>query len=399
MVWIRAVIGGGGMGLLTAPVVFFLLPWKRVFLCVDSSNFLFFLLRLVILASVWVWGKSYLFLVVLLRSSVCFLLGDIFSFFIVFEVIVFPMAIYISVGKTGERTSAILFFILYTLCTSIPFFVGLVWSFSSGFVGNFSLWGEHSLRWLFVVMVFMFIVKFPVFVMHGWLPRAHVEAPTLGSVLLARILLKLGSYGLLRLLLVCFYNFVQLTFSFRLLGALIAGAVCFLQRDCKAFIAISSVSHIRALWAGMVGSRELVTDSAVLVSVSHGFVAGSLFFLIGHLYERRASRSILILREGWSLSTLLIIVWVGVCFINAGLPPTYRFFGEVSVFQIVCSGVVGIRLVLALSGMVGGVFSFSLFDWTSFQKENKQGSLFSEIWLLCVIVRLRVWNIVLIFWS
>ena len=78
------------------------------------------------MASVWVWGKSYLFLVVLLRSSVCFLLGDIFSFFIVFEVIVFPMAIYISVGKTGERTSAILFFILYTLCTSIPFFVGLV---------------------------------------------------------------------------------------------------------------------------------------------------------------------------------------------------------------------------------------------------------------------------------
>jgi NADH:ubiquinone oxidoreductase subunit 4 (subunit M) len=80
----------------------------------------------VILASVWVWGKSYLFLVVLLRSSVCFLLGDVLSFFIVFEVIVFPMAIYISVGKTGERTSAILFFILYTLCTSIPFFVGLV---------------------------------------------------------------------------------------------------------------------------------------------------------------------------------------------------------------------------------------------------------------------------------
>lgn len=72
------------------------------------------------------WGKSLLFLVVLLSSSVCFLVGDILSFFIVFEVIVFPMAMYISVGKTGERTSAILFFVLYTLCTSIPFFVGLL---------------------------------------------------------------------------------------------------------------------------------------------------------------------------------------------------------------------------------------------------------------------------------
>lgn len=340
-----------------------------------------------------------MFLVVLLSSRVCFLCGDILVFFVVFEVIVFPIAIYISVGKTGERTSAILFFILYTLCTSIPFFVGLLWSFSLGCVGSFSLWREHSLRWLFVVMVFIFIVKFPVFLIHGWLPRAHVEAPTLGSVLLARILLKLGSYGLLRLLVFCFCKFAQFTFVFSIFGAFIAGIVCFLQRDCKAFIAISSVSHIRALWAGIVGSRRLVTDPAVFVSVSHGFVAGCLFFFVGHLYERRRSRSILILREGWSLSTLLIAMWLVVCFINAGLPPTYRFFGEVAIFQIICSGVIGLVLVFVMSGILRGIFSFSLFDWTSFQKENKQGSLFSEIWLLCVLFRLRVWNITLIFWS
>lgn len=224
------------------------------------------------------------------------------------------------------------------------------------------MWREHSLRWLFAVIIFMFMVKFPVFVVHGWLPRAHVEAPTLGSVLLARILLKLGSYGLLRLLVFCFRKFGQLTFVFGLFGALIAGAVCFLQSDCKAFIAMSRVSHMRALWAGMVSSRRLMTDPAVFVSVSHGFVAGCLFFVIGHLYERRASRSILVLREGWSLSTLLMVVWVVVCFINAGLPPTFRFFGEVSVFQIVCSGVVGIRLVLVVGGILRGVFSFRLFD-------------------------------------
>ena len=399
MVWVSIVTGSGGLGLLAAPLVVFFLPWKRVFFLVDSSNFLFFLLRMMITARIWVWGKSFLFLVVLLRSSVCFLMGDILSFFVVFEVIVFPIAIYIVIGKTGERTSAILFFILYTLCTSIPFFVGLLWSFSSGVIGRFTLWVDYSVRWLFVVMIFMFIVKFPVFIIHGWLPRAHVEAPTLGSVLLASILLKLGSYGLLRLLVFCFIKFAQFTFAFSIFGAFIAGVVCFLQRDCKAFIAMSRVSHMRALWGGMVGSRGLITDPAVFVSVSHGFVAGCLFFCIGHLYESRASRSILVLREGWSLSTLLIRVWVLVCFMNAGLPPTLSFFGEVSVFQMVCSGVVVMRLVLVLSGIFGGIFSFRLFDWTSFQKENKQGALFTEMWLLCVIFRLSIWNITLIFWS
>lgn len=387
------------MGLLSTPVVLFFFPWKRIFLSVDSSNFLFFFLRLTISARIWLWGKDFLFLAVLLSSRVCFLLRDVLSFFILFEVIVFPIAIYISSGKTGERTSAILFFIFYTLCTSIPFFVGLLWSFSSGFVGSFSLWGEGSLRWLLAIMIFMFIVKFPVFMIHGWLPRAHVEAPTLGSVLLARILLKLGSYGLLRLLIFSFSKFAQFTLAFRLFGAFVAGVVCFLQRDCKAFIAISRVSHIRALWAGIVGSRGLIADPAIFVSVSHGFVAGCLFFCIGHLYERRASRSILVLREGWSLSTLLIMVWVFICFINAGFPPTYRFFGEVAVFQIVFSGVVGMRLVLVVRGVLGGIFSFRLFDLTSFQKESKQCSISSEIWLMCVLFRLRVWNITLIFWS
>lgn len=117
-------------------------------------------------------------------------------------------------------------------------------------------------------------------------------------MLLARILLKLGSYGLLRLLVLFFNSFTKFTLSFSLVGALVAGIVCFLQTDCKAFIAMSSVSHISTLWVGMVGSRGSLLDPAVLVSVSHGFVAGCLFFCVGHLYESRASRSILILREG-----------------------------------------------------------------------------------------------------
>lgn len=194
------------------------------------------------------------------------------------------------------------------------------------------------------------------------MPRAHVEAPTLGSVLLARILLKLGSYGYLRLIIISFSKLTQLTFILGLFGAAIAGVLCFIQRDCKAFIAMSSVCHIRALWAAIRRTRGFLVDPAVLVSVSHGFVAGCLFFFIGHFYERRASRSILVLREGWASTTLLIIVWVFICFINAGFPPTASLFGELSAFQAVAVEILGATAILVLSGIVGGVFSFSLFD-------------------------------------
>ena len=396
IVWATLVTVGRGVILL--PVLLLLLPWKSCFVEIDAVNFLFIFLSTVILASISLWNKSFLFLFVVLFSRLCFIVREVLVFFIVFETIVFPIALYISTGKTSERTSAVLFFILYTLCSSIPFFGGLVWVFSLGGVTSFSLWRRESLTWLWVVIVVIFIIKFPVFLVHGWLPRAHVEAPTLGSVLLARILLKLGSYGLLRLLSICLRSFSQLTLPLRLIGAVLAGLGCFVSTDCKAFIAISRVSHIRALWACIISMRQLTTDPAILVSVSHGFVAGGLFLFIGFIYERRGSRSILVLRHGWRLSTLLILVWVLICFINAGLPPTASLFGELTVFQRIGAEFSSGILVLVVSGIIGGLFSFSLFDWSSFQKNSKQGNKTEEILLIISLICLAGWNFFIIGW-
>jgi NADH-quinone oxidoreductase subunit M len=149
----------------------------------------------------------------------------------------------------------------------------------------------------------------------------------------------------------------------------------------------------------MATTRGFISDPAILVSVSHGFVAGCLFFCIGHFYERRASRSILILREGWASSVLLMLVWVVICFMNAGFPITARLFGELAMFQAVAVEMLAIVLVLVVRGVIGGVFSFRLFDWTSFQKDSKQGGLSIEIWLLFVCLCLSIWNLLIVFWA
>jgi len=365
---------------------------------VDSVNFFFVFLRIIILASIFIWGKTLIFSVVLIGSTMCFLFRRILSFFVLFEVLVFPMAIYISMGKTRERISAILMFICYTLTVSIPFFGGVLWIISVGELERFSLFLGTRPRWLWLTIIFIFIVKFPVFLLHGWLPRAHVEAPTLGSVLLASILLKLGSYGLIRLLSRSLFRLSKLTFGFSLVGAVVAGLVCFLSGDCKAFIAMSRVTHMSRLWAGVATVRSFTADPVILVSVSHGFVAACLFFFIGHFYESRASRSILILRDGWRVSVFLIVVWILVCFINAGLPPTVSLFSELRIFQRVGGRLLTCSVLLLVGGVIRGVFSFLLFDWTSFQKDLKGGSIKQEKLIRAVISVLLSWNLALVLW-
>lgn len=168
---------------------------------------------------------------------------------------------------------------------------------TKGLVRSFSLFRGMSLSWLLAGLLLMLIVKFPVFVLHGWLPRAHVEAPTVGSVLLARVLLKLGSYGILRIVLYSALTTSKLFVIFGLGGALAASVLCFVQTDFKALIAISSVAHISSLWAATSLARERRRDVNILVSISHGFVSAALFFFVGEMYEHRGRRSLLLLRD------------------------------------------------------------------------------------------------------
>lgn len=363
-------------------------------------GFFFFLLSVLILARIKVLGKSLVFFPVLLPACVCFLVREVLVFFIVFERVVFPMGLFICMGKTGERRAGAWFFFLYTLLLSIPFFLGLLFITSGGEVTRFSLWGGIPSSWMSRALLMIMIVKFPVFLLHRWLPRAHVEAPTIGSVLLARVLLKLGSYGVLRLITQQLVLFSELTVVLGVFGALVASVICFLQTDFKALIAMSSVAHMSALWRAVALTRGGAIDSNVSLSVSHGFVAARLFFFVGYIYDCRGSRSLLLLRDRSSLASLPVFLWVVVCFSNSGLPPLLRFFGEIFVIQRLAVASFPLIILFFFYGAVCGLFSFSIFDWSVSEKKSLLGG--GTVFPVNeTIFGLVVWNlgILFLFWG
>ena len=188
---------------------------------------------------------------------------------------------------------------VFTLLFSLPFLLVILY---------ISISGNILFRDFFIVLPFVkelvflcflvFLVKFPVFIFHFWLPRAHVEAPTFGSVILASCLLKLGTFGLTR-----FFHFLaffsSLIFILGVVGIVFSSVCCFFTPDLKALIAFSSIFHMsglcRALICGVEGSLSIVA----FLSCSHGFLSSLLFFLCGGLYEKSCSRSVLLLRGAW----------------------------------------------------------------------------------------------------
>ena len=370
-----------------------LLPWKSGLISLDSVRFFFFLLRMLILSRINILGKDVLFFLVLVPSALCFSTREVFTFFLLFEMIVFPMGLYICSGKTGERSTATWFFFLYTLILSIPFFLCLVVKTKDGEISSFVLFEKTELSWFLLVLTLMLIVKFPVFVVHRWLPRAHVEAPTLGSVLLARVLLKLGSYAMLRMIFCTRFVLNKFSVLAGIFGAFLASVLCFAQRDFKALIAMSRVAHMRGLWSAAAASHGVGFDVNVLISVSHGFVSAGLFFFVGQMYEHRGSRSLLLLRDVPSFSLFEFFSWALICFCNAGLPPFLSFFGEILGAQALIISCMLISAVFLAYGFVSGLFSFCMFDWSSSGKSGGAGSSPKNYTFGVAIVAMLFWNL------
>lgn len=293
--------------------------------------------------------KAYLVNMLLLEAGILgvFVALDLLVFFAFFEVVLVPMFLLIGIWGSERRRYAAVKFVLYTAAGSIFLLAGIIalgvlGGDLTGRIADFDLRTAIHLpmdpvlqRWLFAAFAVAFAVKVPLFPLHTWLPDAHTEAPTAGSIILAGVLLKMGTYGLLRFNLTLFPQAsVDLAVPMALLGVVgivYGAAVAIVQPDVKRLVAYSSVSHLGFIVLGTFALTRAGITGGVFQMVSHGLTTGALFLLVGMLYDRRHTRRI---AEFGGLATSMPIFagfFLFMAFASVGLPGLSGFVGEFTI--------------------------------------------------------------------
>lgn len=285
----------------------------------------------------------YLFLMLLLETGMLgvFLALDLVLFYLFWEATLIPMYFVIGIWGGPRRVYAAIKFFLYTMAGSALMLVAiLVLRYATGTFDLTEMLAKGPLdvnlqRWLFLAFALAFAIKVPLFPFHTWLPDAHVEAPTAGSVILAGILLKMGTYGYVRFALPLFPAAVQslagLFIALAVIGILYGGMVALRQRDFKSLVAYSSVAHLGFVVLGIFALTPQGISGAVLQMVNHGLSTGALFLLVGMLYERRHTRLLSDFGGVWAVMPVYGAFLLLTVLSSAGLPGLNGFVGEFSI--------------------------------------------------------------------
>jgi NADH-quinone oxidoreductase subunit M len=275
-----------------------------------------------------------------------FVAQDLFLFYVFWEVTLVPMYFLIGIWGAEDRIYAAIKFFLYTMAGSLLMLLAILWLGNQA--GTFALpdilnqinsgeltFGTVTGRWLFLAFGIAFAIKVPMWPLHSWLPDAHVQAPTAGSVVLAGVLLKMGTYGFIRFNLQLFpeasETFAPYISALAVIGIIYGAWVCYGQKDMKKLVAYSSISHLGFVMLGIFSLDPAGIQGAILQMVNHGVSTGGLFLLVGVLYERRHTKLMSAFGGIWKAMPLYSGVALVVVLSSMGLPGMNGFVGEFTI--------------------------------------------------------------------
>nr|YP_010701000.1 NADH dehydrogenase subunit 4 [Anopheles kunmingensis]WCI21215.1 NADH dehydrogenase subunit 4 [Anopheles kunmingensis] len=327
----------------------------------------------------------FMILFLLLMLVLTFSSMSVFMFYLFFEASLIPtLFLILGWGYQPERLQAGVYLLFYTLLASLPLLIGIFYILNFMNTLSFTLLLNLSfmnMNLLYLSLIFAFLVKMPMFLVHLWLPKAHVEAPVSGSMILAGILLKLGGYGLLRMFSLLQISGVKYNYwwiSVSLVGGVLISLVCLRQTDLKALIAYSSVAHMGIVLSGLLTMTYWGLTGSYALMIAHGLCSSGLFCLANISYERMGSRSLLINKGLLNFMPTLSLWWFLLCSGNMAAPPTLNLLGEISLLNSIVSWSWVTMIMLAFLSFFSAAYSLYLFAY------SQHGKVYSGVYFFSV---------------
>nr|WIL79818.1 NADH dehydrogenase subunit 4 [Callimerus nigroapicalis] len=341
----------------------------------------FWICMLMILASKKIYllnmNSNYFLLVNLILMIVLYMVFssmNLFIFYLFFEFSLIPVLLMImGWGYQPERIQAGVYMMFYTLFASLPMMISIfyLYKMNNSLDFYFIKKAEINNLILYLFMNFVFFVKMPMYLVHLWLPKAHVEAPIAGSMILAGVMLKLGGYGLIRLMILftkigLIINIYFIVLS--LMGGFFISLICLNQSDLKSLIAYSSVAHMSMVLSGILTFNYWGMCGALVMMIAHGLCSSGLFCLSNILYERLGSRSIYLNKGVMNIVPSMSLWWFLLCSSNMAAPPSMNLMGEIMLINSLVSWNFYLMIFLSLISFFSAAYSLYLYSYTQHGK-------------------------------